>query len=340
MADRVVEGEREAEDGTQLDCLPQDLHAKVFVFQQPEQTRWLVGSANATKAARERNVEFLVELTGSDPAIALTSVREDLLDPHRALNVFEEFPPELAGKQDLQAGRSQKVRRLEFALSKACIRGSLAPAANETNYDLTISLDLRGVPAPEGLTLTMAPMNSRDGTGSEAATLQFGQINEPVFANLAEADLSRFVAFAIRAGEETLRHFLLQYEISGLPATRLDRIVKEIVSNTDQFFEYLRFLLTDEFSKSDFERSPADRRLRTGSEDDDFFSTELPLFESLIVAASRDPDKMRAVDSVIQRLKTPHSKEPSLIPAAFLDFWEVFRPLIPASKEKEADNGN
>lgn len=43
LADRVVEGEREADDGSPLDCQPQDLHAKLFVFQQPEQTRWLVG---------------------------------------------------------------------------------------------------------------------------------------------------------------------------------------------------------------------------------------------------------------------------------------------------------
>jgi hypothetical protein len=339
MAERVVEGEREADDGAQLDCLPQDLHAKLFVFQQPEQTRWLIGSANATKAARERNVEFLVELTGSDRAISLASVRDDFLDPHRALNVFEEFPPELAGKHDPQASRSQNVRRLEFALAKASLSGHLAPAANQTNYDLTISLDLRGVPTPGGLTLTMAPMSSRDGTADEAAPMQFGHLNQPVFDNITEADLSQFVSFTISDGEETLRHFLLKYEISGLPPTRLDRIVKDIVSNTDQFFAYLRFLLTDEFSKSDFDRSP-DRKKRTGSDDDAFFSSELPLFESMVVAASRDPEKMRAVDGVIQRLKTPDSQDSPLIPVAFLDFWEVFRPLIPASKGKVADDGN
>lgn len=339
MAERVVEGEREADDGEQLDCLSQDLHAKLFVFQQPHQTRWLVGSANATKAARERNVEFLVELAGSDRAIKLASVRDDLLDPHRALNVFEEFPSELAGKQDLEAGRSQNVRRLEFALAKAPLSGHLAPAANQTNYDLTISLDLSGVRAPEGLTLTMAPMRSRDGSADEAAPIQFGRLNQPVFENITEADLSQFVSFTISAGEDSLRHFLLKYEISGLPPTRLDRIVKDIVSNTDQFFAYLRFLLTDEFSKSDFDRSPPKRKKRPES-DDDLFSTELPLFESMVVAISRDPEKMRAVDGVIQRLKTPDSPEAPLIPAAFLDFWEVFRPLIPAGKAKEPDDGN
>ncbi len=340
LADRVVEGEREADDGAPLDCQPQDLHAKLFVFQQPAQTRWLVGSANATKAARERNVEFLVELTGSDRAITLAAVREDLLDPHRALNVFEAFDPDLAGQHDLEAARSQKVRRLEFALSRAPLSGSVAPATNQTNYDLTINLDLRGVAAPEGLSLTMSPMPSRDGVSGDAAPVQFGQINQPVFANIAEADLSQFVSFTISAGEEALRHFLLKYEISGLPPTRLDRIVKDIVSNTDQFFAYLRFLLTDEFSKSDFHSSPVDRKGRSAGDEDGFLGTELPLFESIVVAASRDPEKMRAVDGVIQRLKTPDAAEAPLIPAAFLDFWEVFRPLIPVSKREKVDDGN
>lgn len=339
LADRVVEGERMADDGTQVDCLSQDLHAKLFVFQQSDQTRWLVGSANATKAARERNVEFMLELTGADKATALDAVRQELWDPDRDLNVFEQFPAELAGKTDLEASRSQNVRRLEFALSQASLSGHLVLSANQTNHDLTIRLDLRAVSAPDGLSLTLSPMSNRDGSAGEAAIMCFGQLNENVFTNLAEADLSRFVAFTVSADGETLRHFLLQYEISGLPTTRLDRIVKEIVSNTDQFFEYLRFLLADEFSKSDFQSS-AERHRRGGNEGEDFFAPELPLFESMIVAASRDPAKMQAVDGVIQRLKTPDATAPPLIPQAFLDFWEIFRPLIPAGKGKEADDGN
>jgi hypothetical protein len=281
-----------------------------------------------------------VELTGSDRAITLAAVREDLLDPHRALKVFEEFDPDLAGQHDLEAARLQKVRRLEFALSRAPLSGSVAPAANQTNYDLTINLDLRAVAAAEGLSLRMGPMNSRDGIAGDAASVQFGQLNQPVFANLAEADLSQFLSFTISDGEETLRHFLLKYEINGLPPTRLDRIVKDIVSNTDQFFAYLRFLLTDEFSKSDFHSSPSDRKGRSAGDEDGFFGTELPLFESIVVAASRDPDKMRAVDGVIQRLKTSDATEPPMIPAAFLGFWEVFRPLIPISKREKVDDGN
>jgi hypothetical protein len=340
LTDRVVEGERQADDDAQIDCQPQDLHAKLFVYQLPEQTRWFVGSANATKAARERNVEFMVELSGSSRGIALNVVREDLLDPNRALNVFEEFSAELAGKHDLLAGQKRKVRLLEFALSKAPLAGTLSPSANKTNYDLTIRLDLRGVPAPDGLTLKMSPMKNRDGTAGEGEPMQFGQLNQTVFGNITEADLSRFVAFTINAGEEPLRHFLLQYEISGLPSTRLDRIVKELVSNTDQFFEYLRFLLADEFSKADFEQTPADHKRGHGIGGEDFTATELPLFETMIVAASRDPEKMRAVDGVIQRLKTPEPDRPPLIPEVFLDFWEVFRPLIPAGKGKETGNGD
>src|SRR5208337_3691330 len=98
--------------------------------------------------------------------------------PNRSLNVFEEFSAEFAGQHDLLAGQKRKVRLLEFALSKAPLAGTLSLSANKTNYDLTISLDLGGVSAPDGLTLKMSPMKNRDGTAGEGEPIQFGQLNQ------------------------------------------------------------------------------------------------------------------------------------------------------------------
>ena len=132
----------------------------------------------------------------------------------------------------------------------------------------------------------------------------------------------------------------MQFEIEGLPATRLDCIVKGIVSSTEQFFEYLRFLLTEEFSKSDFQNPPPRHRKKRSGDNDLFFGSELPLFECIVVAASRDPAKMRAVDSVIRRLSAEDATDTPLIPPEFLAFWEVFRPLIQNPQATEAANVN
>jgi hypothetical protein len=338
ISDRVVEGEREAADESNLDCLEQDLHAKLFVFQEGDQARWLVGSANATTAARERNVEFMVELTGSHRDVSLEKARTELLDPGRDLDVFERFDPESAGVEDANAVRDAAVRRLEFAVSRVPIHAIITQAANGTNFDLAISLDFRAIASVAGLAIRVVPLSCGEAQTEAAEQVDFAKLNQLLFANISEADLSRFLAFTISAGEETLRRFLLQFEIEGLPDTRLDRITKSIVSSTEHFFEYLRFLLTEEFSKTDFHNPPLGRHKKRSDPDDLFFGPDLPLFESIIVAASRDPAKMRAVDSVIRRLSAIGPNETPLVPPEFLAFWEIFRPMIQNSQPTEANH--
>jgi len=144
---------------------------------------------------------------------------------------------------------------------------------------------------------------------------------------------------AISDGKELVRHFVLRYELDGMPATRNDTIFKSVISNSDQFFDYLRFLLADEISKGDLFSPPPNKRKKSQGDDGFLWYARLPIFESIIVAASRDPNKLRAVDGVIHRLKASGPAEEALVPPEFLDFWEVFRPLIAPLEGEDSVNG-
>jgi hypothetical protein len=266
--------------------------------------------------------------------VTLERAIEDLLGEDRNSSVFEKFHPESAGQPDPNAKRRATVRRLEYELAQAPLRGSLDRAANQTNYDLTINLDLRGVREAMGLTLVAGPLNC-----SELVRAEIGKPNQLAFGNIRETEISRFVVFAINDGEELLRHFVLRYEVDGIPATRNDMIFKSVVSNSDQFFEYLRFLLADEVSKVDLFPQPPKRGKQSQRDDGFLWHVQLPIFESIVVAASRDPVKLKAVDGVIQRLRARGPAEEALVPPEFLDFWEVFRPLIAASDGKDSVDG-
>lgn len=333
ISDWVVQGESFADvDNSNEECVEQDLHAKLFVFQQADTSRWCLGSANATSAARERNIEFMVELIGNDRRVTLKRAIEDLLGED--LNVFEKFHPESAGQPDPNAKLRAALRRLEYELAQAPLSGSLSRAANQTNYDLSIRLDLSEVHEATGLTLAIGPLNY-----TEQIPADIGKLNRLAFENIRETEISRFVIFAINNGEEPLRSFVLRYEIDGIPATRNDAIFKSIVSNSDQFFEYLRFLLADEIFKSDLLSLPPKRKQPSQGNDEFLWHANLPIFESIVEAVSRYPDRLKAVDGVIQRLKTTGPGEQALIPPEFLDFWEVFRPLIGPLGGKDAVDG-
>ena len=335
ISDLVVDGENLTDvDDSNDERREQDLHAKLFVFKQEDTCRWFVGSANATRAARTRNTEFMVELVGGDRR-TMTNAVEDLLGKDRNSNVFEEFHAELAGKPDLNASQRAAVRQLEYQLALAPLRGSLELAQNRTNYDLTISLDLRAVREAVGLTVAVGPLNCND-----LVPAKMGKQNQFSFKNIRETEISRFVVFAISDGEELLRHFVLRYEVEGVPATRNNSIFKSVVSNSDQFFEYLRFLLADEISKGDLFPRPKPPNKKKPRGDEGFvWDAKLPIFESVIAAASRDPVKLKAVDSVIRCLRASEPAEEVLVPPEFLVFWEVFRPLMARADRKDSVNG-
>lgn len=335
ISERVVAGENMADAGdASEEPADQDLHAKLFVFQQPGKCRWYIGSSNATKAAQERNVEFLVELVGSDPRVTLDRVVEDFLGENNRYKVFEEFTKEMAGQVDINANQHAVVRRLEFLLAKAPLRGVLTRAANETNYDLTLTIDLRSLTAPKGISLSVRPLNY-----AVMTDVEFDKSHQPIFKNISEADISRFIVYTITEGGETLRSFVVRYEVDNIPDSRLDTIFRCIVSNRNKFFAYLRLILADEVSKDDLVPDPPGPQRPPGESGEAFWHAELPIFERLIVAASRDPRKLREVDHMIDRLKTTHQEKETPMPPGFLDFWEVFRPLIPRTERRDHING-
>ena len=94
----MASGLSSAEEGDG-EPLEQDLHAKVFLFDDQAKTTWFLGSANATKAAFERNVEFLLELKGTAPATRLSKVRKQLLGNDEAGELFVPFAADEGGKE-------------------------------------------------------------------------------------------------------------------------------------------------------------------------------------------------------------------------------------------------
>jgi hypothetical protein len=334
IADLVVEGERMIDD-SQEDRQEQDLHAKLFIFDQGDKCRWFVGSANATKAARLRNTEFLVELISTDRHLAFASLIKELLGDHGSPQVFEEFHSDWAGKPDPATKQRAVIRRLEHDLAQMTLRGSLSSAANQTNYDLTITLDLRRLRAPAGFSLEVKPLNC-----TELVRVKFGTMNTLTFANIKETEISRFIVFALSLKGEIVRRFVIGYDVKGMPGSRLDSIFRSIVSNRDTFLEYIRFLLAGEVSKDDLLRDPSKKPTPSPRADEFSFHPELPIFEQLIIAASRDLSKLKRVDNVIERLKAEATGDEGPVPPEFLDFWDVFRRYLRSIEGGEGVDAN
>jgi hypothetical protein len=334
----IVDGERleNAEDGS-ADVQSQHLHAKLFLFEGCDDdsegsSRCFLGSANATLAALSKNVEFLLELRGGSPATRLRPRLRELVGEDDGAGPFVAFKLEEAGRDDSEERRQQQEDRLfEHALLRAPIEAWVEPVESGQNYNLRLELNLADVPQRSGLSLTVQPFTL--GRGTKPHRLAPGRRESCLFPNLAEVELSRFLHFRIeRKGSEAAQQFLCRIEIEGLPEDRLENILRKIIDSSDKFFDYLRFLLADEVTKEDLLASMEEESAGSGANQDeteDGWRTQLPIFERLLVTASRSPGKLADIDEIVRHLANREASGDDVVPEAFLSFWEAFRPFIP-----------
>lgn len=331
ISDLIVDGEshEKGEDGEGDPC-EQNLHAKLYVYQgESSSAVWFLGSANATKAAFERNVEFLLELRGSSAAVQLDRLKEELLGEDECGGLFQPYEPPLERPDDTERRKlEERLRLLEFNLLKLNIlRAEVVPSENQVNYDLHLELD-PGATEWLGMTVKVSPFNC---DGIQPRELVSGGPMALTFPNINESNLSRFLRFEIWQGGERLRDFLLKVEIVGLPASRISRILRSIINSRDRFFEYLRFLLTDDLDKEPVGTGRDDVGGNSSSDGASIWDTATPIFEQLLLTASRSPQRLKAIDDLIEQLRKEDEKpgEKGVIPNEFLDFWAAFKQIVP-----------
>ena len=313
----IVEGERALED--QDDCLSQDLHAKLFVQTKGGLSRWFLGSANATNpASGKRNVEFMVELSGRGSSIQGPVLVDTLLGDDRDKGIFISYDrPDKIETDTLRKELNKKLRLLENRLVKSGLSGELVPSGNGMNYDLLVGSVLSSKDINDFL-VEVFPM----GQESLRQSLKGKPKLKLRFENLTLVDLSRFMG--VKISHPNLlesKRFLLQMDID-LPEERLGKIFSLLLQNQDRFFEYLRFLLAQNLDKESF--SPK-KKGRGGDQSKSI--TIDAVYEDLLVAASRSPRKLKAVEGVLRMLQE-ESAENVIVPTEFLELWEHFRGYV------------
>lgn len=338
ISDLIVNGEshEEGEDGDG-DQSEQNLHAKLFVFQRDtNHTIWFLGSANATQAAFDRNIEFLLELRGSGAAIQLERLKEELLGEDEKGGIFQPYSPAIEALDDSEVKKlEEQLRVLEFNLLRfmEIQRAEVTLSENQANYDLHLVLQ----PGPGNwgdLSVMVAPFNS-DGIAPKELSPEGA--TALIFENINESNLSRFLRFEIWQGSERLRAFLMKVEIDGLPESRVSRILRSIINSRDRFFEYLRFLLADDLQKEAIgSESDDDNQSDGDGESSVIWDLSTPIFEQLLLTASRSPQRLKAIDDVIEQLRKEDGEQSdsNIVPHEFLEFWDAFKQIVPQPKRR------
>ena len=331
------EGEEQADgpppvkDGAE----PAGLHSKLFLFENGHDARLFTGSANATRAAFQRNVEVLVELVGEKGSCGIAALLGAENDPRLGTfrSLLQEYraPDSLPAVDGTQRALERRADRLTRILGAARLRATVRRADEEKRWDMTLSGTLPGMPAGAEVRVWPATLSAEEACEiAGPADPGRGPAGPPepadaigTFTGLSFEALTAFFAFevALREGRHAVRkRFAVTAELVGAPEDRKARLLRSLLKDRRRALQLLFLVLMGEgadvsaFAQAargggtDPGGSPAGRNPGT-------------LLEALLGSLSRNPKRIDDAALLIADLKkTPEGED--LLPEGLGEIWE------------------
>ena len=221
------------------------LHAKIYVTDEGWNASVWTGSANATEAAFERNVEFLVQLTGKRSACGVaavlsadkgnTSLRDMLLP-------FEPLPTPAAS--DHAAEELEALIDIVRHDLSAMRWSAQVTASGGAHFRMELSPEKGLWPkARAGTAVSCWPITL---PASYAQRVESGRDTLP-FGPLTLEALTTFFAFDVEARNGSIAQsarFVVPARLIGAPADRHDRLLQYHLRDPERLVRFLLLLIT------------------------------------------------------------------------------------------------
>ena len=277
-----------------------DLHAKVYIADRGWDASVWTGSANATHAAFDGNVEFLVELRGKKSQLGIDAFlagpqgvvcMQDLLDTYTPAETFE---PD-AELEALEASLDNVRRQL------ATLPWSVSVEAHANGDTYRVQTHASGAiqDYEPGISVLLRPL----ALGPEVAQPLAAQENPSVtFENVSLEGLTSFLVIEVhgKAGSRTLStSFIVNARLIGEPPNRRERLLQSMLKNKRDVVRYLLLLLADLGDESAFGTMTIGAAATSNGAAE--FDSEA-LLEPLLRTFATAPDRLPAVAQLIHDL--------------------------------------
>lgn len=292
------------------------LHAKLYLFDTARGTRLFTGSANATEAAFDGNVEVLAELQGpaSVGVAALLAETEGETNFVDLMADYRPLPEPVAETEQEQL--ELRLETLRRGIAATRFVASVAPGGDDFVLSLTGDDPLPTMDADE-LELSIWPVTLDE--SSSARPLAPGQPAKADFTLTLEGLTSFFaVRVSARRGQVSgTSRFLVNTRLEGVPKDRHSRLLAGMLRDPDRLLRYLLMLLADEGTV--LEGDGTGRGAGWWSTWAGAGWGELPLLELLLRALDRYPQRLDHIDQLLRDLADERDR---VLPEGFDAVWK------------------
>ena len=297
------------------------LHAKIYIIKaqwnwdRKPCYNWFVGSTNCTEAGFNRNREALLQLKSRDESTSPNKVLESLKP------FLIEYQPTDFKESVQDAGGGKEMRELLFAVSRLGYKIVLEKQTDD-KYKVTVSVDekKRSEVVKDDVSITLSLF------GHDSQKWELIESISHTFDNVDCAMLSSFARVEIKTKSGETKTFLLKLPIKmdeGLLTARHKKIMSQIIGDEERMMGYIMHCL-DPFAMPVKQMKKSSHAKHGGGNQDKGLYL-LPIYEKLLVAASRNPQLLDDIGRNIELLKDTCDKDGQpLLSKDFNDMWEAF----------------
>jgi len=335
---------QQQQDGEENDDIPLvGLHAKVYVADEGWNARVFTASANATRAAFNRNVEFLVELRGKKSRCGIDALLGEPPEGEQKrasclADLLQPYVP-VEGEVDVDDDVEEFQRQVD-QLAKAL--AATSPTAQCGSAETEGTFAIRVLPSKtlkndktHGVRVRARPVSL---PSSQFYPVDLSETCWVEFAPVSLLGLTSFFVFEVESVDLKIRRqFVLNIPLTGAPENRHEAILRDLLSDRDRVLRFMLLLLLDTGARD------LGKLIDTEGNGENTFSFVhslfgATLFESLVRALDRDPERLEHVAQVIVDLQqTNEGKKllPEDLDAIWEPIWAVRAQQIERKKERQ-----
>lgn len=299
------------------------LHAKIFIAKAAlgrdwnQWNNWFVGSTNSTQAGLRINYEAQVQLRSNHEETSPKRVLESLLNPDAPL--ISSYSIKDSVSINTEKELEKEFRKVVFDISHLSIDGGFVKN-DQDMYVVHVIVDKRAwdtfrAKYPD-VKVVFSPFSSNDDKW-------ILDTNEYFFRPVYCQQLSTFVRVNITMNG-TEKEFLLHLPFS-VPEERNGKIMAEILDSEEKIMRYLMFCL-DTRLDMELQKIGSEMKFSRQSVDSNGIQPySLPIYERLMLAASRDKAALIHIKENVEKLKKINGRDGKrLLSKEFLEMWNKF----------------
>ena len=308
------------------------LHAKLYVVDDGWNAHVFTGSANATYAAFNENVELLVQLTGTKSKVGVDVTLDGSRDSGGLRQLLMAYPGHEAPTGPSEA--EEKLDKLLDATRRVLagaeweVRVSRAPSSEAELYDLTVATP-RPLSLPEGVRVRVWPITLAESIGREIDGASATTFKETSFQAITPLLAFQVVAHVgVRVARD---EFVVRGRLIGAPEDRGARVLHGLLDDPSKVLRFLELLLApgDATPWGLLEALDGDDEdgRRGSNRETNGFST---LLEPLVRTLDREPTRLSQVHRLVEELRSTEAGRKLLPP----DLEQVWEPIWEACQAR------